>query len=55
MSAGLFVVPCPECGDSIDLVEGGFGTCPGCHRTYLVRVGYLIAGGSGPGARSRHR
>ena len=42
MSAGLFTLMCPRCGEEMSLVEAGRSTCPRCHQAYLTRFGHLI-------------
>ena len=42
MTAGLFVLRCPECGGVLAIDQFGTGTCAPCQRSYLNRFGHLI-------------
>jgi tRNA(Ile2) C34 agmatinyltransferase TiaS len=37
----IFKVPCPECGQSLSVADGGL-ECPDCRRTYESRMGHLF-------------
>lgn len=42
MSAGLFALTCPRCGQDLEVDHLGAVSCVGCGRSYLSRFGYLI-------------
>jgi len=42
MSAGLFVLSCPDCGTELEVDHLGAGSCGNCGHSFLSRFGHLI-------------
>ena len=38
----IFDVPCPKCGRTLAIADGGGLECPPCCRTYQYRMGHLF-------------
>lgn len=45
----VFDVPCPECGQLLQLTAVGHMQCSPCRRTYRARMGHLFLVGEPPG------